>query len=267
MTEDNILYDKQDGIAVITLNRPEKLNAISADMHPRLLAICEEIKRDDAVRAAIITGAGRGFCAGADLSSGTIETGSAGGPVAAAKQMLSTESRKTDWGLTDIPKPTICALNGVAVGVGAEYALHCDVRIAAERARFGQVFVLRGLVPDTGAGTWLLPRIVGLAKACELVFSGEIIDSAEMLRIGLVSKVVPDAELMPAALEMAKRLTQGSPLALQMAKQLMYRGLDRTMEDHQLAEGAALRLAFQTEDYKEGVRSFLEKRPPEWTGR
>ena len=129
------------------------------------------------------------------------------------------------------------------------------------------MFVLRGLVPDTGAGTWLLPRIVGVSKACELVFSGEIIDAQEMLRIGLVTKVVPDEELMPAAKEMAKKLMRGAPLAVQMCKQLMYKGLERTIEAHIQAERASFTMANQTEDYKEGVKSFLEKREPRWTGR
>jgi enoyl-CoA hydratase/carnithine racemase len=153
------------------------------------------------------------------------------------------------------------------VGIAAEFTLHCDIRIAAESARWGQVFVLRGMVPDTGAGTYLLPRIVGLSKACELVFSGDIIDAEEMLRIGLVSKVVPDAELMPAAREMAKRLTRGAPLAVQMAKQLMYTGLERTMEAHQEATRYCFQLSCRTEDFQEGIRSFFEKREPCWRGK
>ena len=184
-----------------------------------------------------------------------------------AKQKLSTESRGSIWYFNSIPKPVVCAINGAAVGIGAEFTLHCDIRIASESAQWGQVFVLRGMVPDTGAGTYLLPRIVGLSKACELVFSGEIIDAQEMLRIGLVNKVVPNDELMPAAMEMAKKLKRGAPLAVQMSKQLMYMGLERTMEDHQRIERYCFELSCQTEDFKEGVAHFLEKRPPAFKGK
>ena len=151
------------------------------------------------------------------------------------------------------------------MGVDSEIPLHCDVRIAGESARFGQVFVRRGLTPDTGAGTWLLPRILGLSKACELVFSGDIIDAAEMLRIGLVSEVVPDETLMTTT--MAEKFKKGAPLAIRLCKQQMYMGRERTMRMHRMVSGGNLNLCFQTEDFKEGVRSFLEKREPDWSGK
>ena len=272
MAEENVLYEKEDGIAIITLNRPEKLNALALEQQLRIASLIEEIKVDDEVRVAILTGAGRAFCAGADVSGGDLPrikqaAGFQKRWIDEAKRRTSTYDPGTLWSLNSIAKPTICAINGAAVGLGAELPLHCDVRIAAESARWGQVFVLRGLVPDTGAGTWLLPRIVGLSKACELVFSGEIIDAQEMLRIGLVTKAVPDEELMPAAKEMAKKLMRGAPLAVQMCKQLMYKGLERTIEAHIQAARSCLSVAFLTEDHKEGVQSFLEKREPHWRGR
>lgn len=263
--EEKIRCEKENGIAVITLNRPDKMNAITADMNPMLHDICEELTRDDEVRVVIITGAGRAFCAGADLSEGHIDMPKHNA-LEATNHGTHTAPRRSSWPLTDIPKPTICALNGAAVGIGSEYVLQCDIRIASEKARFGQVFVLRGLVPDTGAGTYLLPRILGLSKACELLYSGEIIDAQEMLRIGLVSEVVAPEELMPAAMAMAEKMKRGAPAAVRMVKQLLYSGFDRSAGDHQAAEGASLGLCLASNDHKEGIMSFLEKREPKWTG-
>jgi len=265
MSQGHVLYEKKGGVGIITLNRPEKLNAITHEMLRKLGELIEEVKKDDEVRVMILTGMGRVFSAGTDISGevpimSEIE-------IQAMKRKDSTEYRQSLWYFNSIPKPTICAINGAAVGIASEFALHCDVRIAAESARFGQVFVLRGMTPDTGAGTYLLPRIVGLSKACELVFSGEIIDAQEMLRIGLVSKVVPDDQLMPAAMEMAKKMQRGAPLAVQMAKQLMYMGLERTMEAHWEATRYCFQLSCKTEDFMEGITSFFEKRAPHWKGK
>lgn len=265
MPKKDVLYTKEDSIGIITLNRPEKLNALTHEMLHRINSIIEDIKRDDTVRAVILTGSGRTFSAGTDISSEVPQTADV--EINLMKERISTEYRQSMWFFNSIPKPVVCAINGAAVGIAAEFSLHCDVRIAAESARWGQVFVLRGMTPDTGAGTYLLPRIVGLSKACELVFSGEIIDAQEMLRIGLVSKVVPDAELMPAAKEMAKKVTRGAPLAIQMAKQLMYRGLEQTMEAHQESARYCFQLSCKTEDIREGIASFFEKRQPRWKGK
>jgi enoyl-CoA hydratase/carnithine racemase len=265
MSEDHVLYEKKDGIAIITLNRPEKLNAITHPMLRRLGKLIDDVKKDDSVRVMILTGKGRAFSAGTDISDpvpliSEIE-------IQAMKQKDSTEYRQSLWYFNSIPKPTICAINGAAVGIASEFALHCDIRIAAESARFGQVFVLRGMTPDTGAGTYLLPRIVGLSKACELVFSGEIINAQEMLRIGLVTQVVPDDKLMMASMEMAKKMMRGAPLAVKMAKQLMYLGLQRSLEDHWEASRYHFQLSCKTEDFQEGIKSFFEKREPHWEGK
>jgi len=265
MSGQNVLYDREDNIGIITLNRPEKLNALTHHMLSRINSIIKDVKRDDKVRAVILTGNGRAFSAGTDISSEVPQTAEV--EINLMKEKTSTEYRQSLWFFNSIPKPVICAINGAAVGIAAEFSLHCDIRIAAESARWGQVFVLRGMTPDTGAGTYLLPRIVGLSKACELVFSGEIIDAREMLRIGLVSKVVPDAQLISAAKRMAKKLTRGAPLAVQMAKQLMYRGLEQTMEDHQEAARYCFQLSNKTEDVREGIVSFFEKREPRWKGK
>jgi enoyl-CoA hydratase/carnithine racemase len=266
MTEQHVLYEKENGIAKVILNRPEKLNAITHPMLRRLTSIIEEIKRDDTVRVVIVTGNGRAFSAGTDISGETPR--SIQEEIEMMKERVSsTEYRRYLWFFNNITRPVICAINGAAVGIGAELTLHCDIRIAAESARFGQVFVLRGMTPDTGAGTYLLPRIVGLSKACELVFSGEIIDAQEMLRIGLVSKVVPDKELMPAAMEMAQKMMRGAPLAVQMCKQMMYMGLDRTIEAHMEDTHYRFQLSTKTEDFREGIKSFFEKRKPIWKSR
>jgi enoyl-CoA hydratase/carnithine racemase len=264
MAKQDILYNKEDGIGIITLNRPEKLNALTHEMLHRINSIIEDIKKDDTVKAVILTGNGSAFSAGTDISSEVPQTAEI--EINLMKEKTSTEYRQSLWFFNSIPKPVICAINGAAVGIAAEFSLHCDIRIAAETARWGEVFVLRGMTPDTGAGTYLLPRIVGLSKACELVFSGEIIDAQEMLRIGLVSKVVPDAELMPAAREMARKLTRGAPLAIQMAKQLMYKGLEQTVEAHQEAARYCFQLSCKTHDVQEGIVSFFEKRGPRWKG-
>jgi len=267
MAKNRILYEKQDGVGTITLNRPEQLNAISWDMLMELHRIVEDVRTDDEVRAVIFTGTGKAFTAGTELTPSGADIPLTGEhEIRAVKQKTSTQHRESQWLFTTIPKPVICALNGVAVGIGAEFALQCDVRIAAESARWGEVFVLRGMVPDVGCGTYLLPRIVGLSKACELVFSGEIIDAQEMLEIGLVSSIVPDDQLTVAAREMAEKLTRGAPLAVQMTKQLMYLGLDRSMEDHQEATRYCLALSLKTQDCMEGIASFLQKREPEWKG-
>jgi enoyl-CoA hydratase/carnithine racemase len=265
MAKQDVLYNKEDSIGIITLNRTEKLNALTHEMLHRINSIIEDIKKDDKVRAIILTGNGKAFSAGTDISGEVPQTAEV--EINLIKEKTATEYRQSIWFFNSIPKPVICAINGAAVGIAAEFSLHCDIRIAAESARWGQVFVLRGMTPDTGAGTYLLPRIVGLSKACELVFSGDIIDAQEMLRIGLVSKVVPDAKLMPTAREMAKKLTRGAPLAVQMAKQLMYRGLEQTMEAHQEAARYCFQLSNKTEDVQEGIISFFEKREPRWKGK
>jgi enoyl-CoA hydratase/carnithine racemase len=265
MGDQEVLYQREDSLAIVALNRPEKLNAVSHAMLQQIDRIIKEIRNDERIRVVILTGNGRAFCAGTDISDSVALTAEV--EINAIKEKTSTEYRQSPWYFNSIPKPIICAINGAAVGIGAEFTLHCDIRIASENARWGQVFVLRGIIPDTGAGTYLLPRIVGLSKACELVFSGEIIDAQEMLRLGLVEKIVPEDRLMPAAREMAKKLLGGAPLAVQMCKQLMYMGLERTTEVHQEAERYCFQLSVKTEDFKEGIKSFFEKRAPNWAGR
>jgi 2-(1,2-epoxy-1,2-dihydrophenyl)acetyl-CoA isomerase len=265
MAKTDVLYEKQDHVGIITLNRPEKMNAMTHEMLALFGDITREIRADEDVRAVILTARGKYFCAGTDLSGDVPE--SAQTEINYMRAKNSTEARFSMWSFTSIPKPVICALNGAAVGAGSEYVLQADIRIAAQSARWGEVFVRRGLIPDTGAGTYLLPHIVGLSKACELCFSGEIIDADEMLRIGLVHQVVPDDQLMSTAMALTQKFMKAAPLAVQMTKQLMYLGLERSLEHHMEATRYCFQLATKTEDMVEGINSFLEKRDPVWKGR
>ena len=242
-----------------------RMNAITYEM----LALIEEAAReadgDDRVRAIVVTGAGRAFSGGTDL-----QQLSAQPPAMGRAETLATgygDSAPAPWTFAAIKKPVIAAVNGAAVGLGAEFTLQCDLRIAAESARFGWVFVHRGLVPDTAAGTWMLSRIVGLQHAARLLFSGEIIDAQEALRIGYVLDVVPDDQLMDRAMALAASVSRGSPLSAAEIKRLLYRGLTRPPMDHIADSTATIGRMFRSEDFKEGVQSFLERREPEWTGR
>ncbi|MBI4311229.1 MAG: enoyl-CoA hydratase/isomerase family protein [Chloroflexi bacterium] len=258
--------DIKDGVAVVTLNRPEVLNAINRRMQDELEEALDAALEQHA-RALVLTGAGRGFCSGADVTNMAPARPAQDNP--ALSDIAQRVRKPMGWPalrLYRFPVPTIAAVNGVAAGAGLSLALACDLRIAAESARFTSVFVRRALVPDYGC-TYLLPRLVGMEKALEMMYTGDILDAWEALRIGLVGRVVPDAELMAAALGLAGRLAQGPPITLELIKKTAFRGLENTLEDQMLLESQAQAIAQDTEDYREGVRSFLEKRPPRFTGR
>lgn len=272
MSEREVLYEKEKGIGIITLNRPERLNAVTPDMQLYLTEIIRDIIYDDEVKAVILTGRGRAFCSGTDVSN----LGRTPEEEAIAEEQRRQRARRVtlpdayplpDWTFTRVPKPTVAAVNGTAVGMGAEWIVQCDIRIASENARFGWIFPLRGLCPDYGSGPYLLPYIVGLSKALELMYSGEIIDAHEAARIGLVDKVVPPAELMPAAREIAHKLIKGAPLAIRAVKELVYGSLQWTPKVHHSETRVRFRSLNQTEDCREGIRAFLEKRTPVWRGK
>ena len=260
MGYETILVDRADAVATVTLNRPEARNALDARMREELVAACDELENDETVRAIILTGAGGHFCAGGDVKSMTRRHTAAEGR--ARVELLNRFVLR----LFNFPKPTLAMVEGFAVGAGCNIALGCDIVIASERARFGEVFAKIGLVPD-GGGTWLLPRLVGLSKAKELVFTADIIDAAEALRIGLVNRVVPATELEVTTRTLAARIAAGPPNTLALAKTQLNRAgtmdLPAALEMEAFAQGQAI----TSEDHAEGVRAFLEKRPPKFLGR
>ncbi len=256
----HISYVASDGIGTITIDRPEKKNAMTYAMLRELWDALDEAAADDGCRAVILTGVPGAFCAGTDLSDlqSTPEDQRGGG-----------ESRRARAAspLIACPKPIVCAIDGPAIGMGAEFTSMCDVRIATPRARFGWVFVHRGLVPDTGAGTWILPRLVGVQAAARLLFSGDIIGADEAAALGYVVAVVEPEELQAAARAEASRFTVGSPFAIGETKALLFAGLGRSFDDHVVDNRVVMERCFQSDDHKEGIASFLERRPPQFTGR
>ncbi|MDD5037725.1 MAG: enoyl-CoA hydratase/isomerase family protein [Dehalococcoidales bacterium] len=253
MNYEDLLLEKKDGIATITLNAPEKLNALTAKMRMNLPLAGDEIDKDDDIRVVIVTGAGRGFCSGVDLAGARAEA-----PRYDRLQVLG-------WPHADVfpklGKPVIAAINGVCVGGGLALALSCDIRIASETARFGAVWIARALVPDYGA-THFLPRTVGMSKALELMYTGEIISAAEAEKIGLVSHVVPPDQLIKVASELAAKIAKQPPLSVELTKKMVWRGLFDSLNRQLDLETWAQRICTQSEDSKEAIRAFFEKRPP-----
>ncbi|MEZ5260911.1 MAG: crotonase/enoyl-CoA hydratase family protein [Acidimicrobiales bacterium] len=271
MAYDTILYEVSDRILTITLNRPERLNAFTEHMRAEMTDALDRADADDEVRAIIVTGAGRGYCAGADLERGgdTFNYDAAGGDGSAAEE----EWHRDGGGLLTLRifecnKPIIAAVNGPAVGIGVTMQLPMDIRIASESARFGFVFARRGIVPEA-CSTWFLPRIVGISKALEWAYSGRVFSAQEALEGGLVSKVVPDAELLPTARAIAAEIAENtSALSVTLIRHMMWKllGADHPMEAHKLDSRGVQSLG-RGPDAKEGVSSFLEKRPPAFTGK
>jgi enoyl-CoA hydratase/carnithine racemase len=263
-------------IGVITLNRPERMNAVDPLMRLELDALCNEITRNSIVKVVIITGAGRGFCAGGDLKSegevlGVFEssTGIAGPYKELAEYFFNDLRHKVLQSamkkLEDLPQVTIAAVNGPAVGVGLEMATLCDMRIASEKARFGEVAVPAGFVPESG-GSRNLPKLVGIGRAMRLILTGEIIDAKEAERIGLVEEVVAHEELMNAAFALAGKIAANPYLSVRQAKRLvkMYWNWNRTDEGYQQELDAVLEIT-RSKDCQEGMRAFVEKRPPHYS--
>jgi enoyl-CoA hydratase/carnithine racemase len=259
----HIRYEVDGGVATITIDRPEKRNAMTYSVLRDFTQTIWRAGDDAEARVVIVTGAGGAFCAGTDLAEleGTPE--GERGSAARIDDPRSAES----WPLAACPKPVIAAVDGAAVGMGAEFATQCDVRIASDRARFGWVFVQRGLVPDTGAGTFLLPRLVGPTAALRLLLSGELIDAAEAQRIGYVQRVVPPDDLLDAARAEAERYLASSPFAVARTKRLVYEAMAGERTAHLGRTRTALEECFASEDHAEGVRAFLERRPAHFTGR
>ncbi|MFB3060645.1 MAG: enoyl-CoA hydratase-related protein [Candidatus Binatia bacterium] len=259
MSYETILYEKQSGVATITLNRPQALNAFTSQMNSEFMSALRDAEKDEEIRSIVITGAGRAFCAGQDLKVRSREQrGSLG-------QSLREKYNPIILRLRDTEKIVLAAVNGIAAGAGCNLALACDLRIASEEARFIQAFVKVGLAPDCG-GSFFLPRLVGLSKAMELFLLGEPLDAREALRIGLVAKVVSSNQLPETAREMAEKLARG-PRSIGLIKRAVNRTLKVELENQLEYEAYLQEIAGKTTDFDEGVQAFLEKRAPVFTGK
>ena len=267
MNYEYILLEKEDGIATITLNRPDRLNALTPQMRVEMRGALEDVATDDTVRVVILTGAGRGFCSGADVATVAEGTEMAEDEPQRALLLQPVATPRLLALIQSLNKPTICALNGVAAGAGTGLALTCDIIIASEQARFRIAFTRMGLPPADGI-SYLLPRRVGTHRALELVYTNDVIDAKEMERIGLVNRVVPHDDLMRTAKEMAKKMFQIPPLTLALTKQCIYKGaaaLD--IESQMVFDSLVGRTLAQTEDQTEAQRSYIEKREPSYKGK
>ncbi|MBI3965254.1 MAG: enoyl-CoA hydratase/isomerase family protein [Chloroflexi bacterium] len=257
---EHLILEKTDGIARLTLNRPEALNALSMEMRAEMPLALAEIRSDPSVRAVILTGAGRAFCAGGDVKNLTEEQ-----PSASRMHSRMRELHRWLLDLVNLDRPVIAMVNGHAAGAGANLALACDLAIAADHAKFTQAFVKIGLVPDAG-GMYFLPRAVGLAKAKELMYLGRTIDAREALEIGMISQVVPAEELEATTMDLAKRLAGGATRAISLMKSVLNRSSTLSLEDLLELEAHAQGMACDTADFREGVTSFVEKRSPTFRG-
>jgi 2-(1,2-epoxy-1,2-dihydrophenyl)acetyl-CoA isomerase len=261
---ETLLVERADGITTVTLHRPDKKNAIDGRMWRELIEVFDEIVDDRDARVLVITGAGDGFCSGADLTDSQNADDLQGGVGGGLRSMRVVG--RAALRLHELPIPTIAAVNGVAAGAGCNLALGCDLVVASDRARFSEIFSKRGLSVDFG-GSWLLPRLVGMHRAKELVLLADIIDAAEADRIGLVNRVVPHDELMATALELAGRLAALPPVQLSVSKRLLNQSFSVSMADALEFEDVAQVMNFQSADTAEAVLAFVEKRAPEFTGR
>lgn len=256
----SLILEKHGHVAVLTLNRPDKLNAIDSEMREVFTRVLHQVQDDDDIRALIITGAGRGFCSGADISARPTD-----------EKTTSTRQEKLALvgefiqGFERVNKPVIAAVNGVAAGIGLTIALACDVRIAAFEARFCAIWVKRGLIADGGA-TLLLPMIVGLEKALELSMTGDMVGASEAERIRLVSRVVPGNELMGHATALALKMASMPPISVELVKRVMLEKIRLQLREQILLETYAQNVCRDTGDQKEAVRAFVEKRGPVFKG-
>ena len=263
---DEILVERSEGVVTVTLNRPEKKNALRLEDFEALGRVCEEVSAHPADRLMVITRAGDGFCSGADLTSGDRSDDGLTAAAGFAGIMRMTKIHAAALAFHRVPKPVIAAVNGVAAGAGCNLALGADIIYAADNARFTEIFVKRGLTVDFG-GTYVLPRLIGLHRAKELAFTGDIISAQEADRIGLVNKVVPADQLTKEVGELAARLVKNAPTPLSLIKDSLNRGFTSSVAEALQLEAQAQALCFGTEDVKEAMAAFVEKREPNFTGR
>ena len=256
---DEVVLDVSDHVGTIRLNRPERQNTITRPMLAALSAALVRANQDPEVRVVVVTGSGRYFCAGLDLRGGS---GIGEGAPAASLDLRDAPPTV----LHEMDKPTICAHNGSSAGYGMDLALGCDLRIMAEESKMAAAFTARGVVPESG-GTWLLPRMIGREKAAELLFTGRTLSAAQCLEMGLCTRVVPARDCLATARALAAEIAANAPLAVQAAKRMMRMGADESFRDHVHHVYLQLLPLFASDDFREGVRAFVEKRPARFRGR
>jgi len=256
-----IRFSVEEGIGTITIDRPEKRNAMTYAMLGAFIETIRQAGEDPAVRVVIVTGVPGAFCAGTDLADLASVPGTSRGLRGTA------EERGRWWPIVECPKPVIGAIDGPAFGMGAEFTSQCDIRLATVNARFAWNFAHRGLVPDTGAGSWLLPRLIGPARALKLLYTGAPLSAEEALAIGYVDQLVAPEALQDEALTLARAILRGSPFSHQRIKALVYEGLGSEVAPHMQRHTQAMAECFKSADHQEGVASFLERREARFTGR
>ncbi|MDE0728402.1 MAG: enoyl-CoA hydratase-related protein [Alphaproteobacteria bacterium] len=275
MSYQEVIYNVEDGVAVVTLNRPDRLNAMTLTMAGEIRAAMQQATDDDQVRVIVLTGAGRGFCAGADAA--RLQSRASGeaveveetlpfvGAVDGGLNLPAAFAAKYAW-IASVPKPVIAAVNGPAVGVGMVLPMFADIRFASDTAKFGTAFSKRGLVPEYGLG-WLLPRLIQPSKAFDLLYSARLVEADEALEMGLVDKVFPTNELLPAVMDYARELaTAVSPRSNRVVKEMIYQGLDQGFDQAMEQCLAEMMKAQKSDDFKEGIAAWKDKRVPNFTG-
>lgn len=267
MKYETLILERQGAVATLTLNRPESLNAMTRKMGVELNDAFAQVRDDTQARVLVVTGAGRAFCAGEDVKQRPADSAEIREQSTPLGKLARGPLAPIDFAATfrNMPKPTIAAVNGPAVGQGLSLALACDIRLASDNAKLGAVWTLRGIPPES-AGAYLLTQLVGPAKACELIFGGKIIGADEAKEIGLVNDVIPTADFAQATRAFATEMTNGAPVANGIAKMMIYQALETSLEVHSRFDFLGQQYAFNTEDREEGIQSFLEKRPAEFKG-
>jgi len=270
----NLIFEKRDGIGIVTLNRPERLNALSQPLMDELASVARQIAQDEEVRVLVLTGAGRAFCAGGDFKFSDVREGKA--TAEGAENMDYSYARQGHLlggmqgvilAIRKLEIPTIAMVNGPAVGAGFDLALACDLRTGSDSARFMVALTRMGLNPGATGGTWLLPRIIGIARAIELYYTADFCEAEEAYRVGLLNRLVPAAELEKATFDLARRLAQGPPVSYRLAKMQTYKSFEVDFETALAFGNACENICLLTEDHQEGIKAFAEKRPPLFKGK